>query len=46
MKYDDTKNEKKLTKIFEKQLENKKYQDKIIQMLLAMRKKSKIRRNI
>ena len=29
MKYDDTKNEKKLTKIFEKQLETKKYQDKI-----------------
>ena len=32
MKYDDTKNEKKLTKIFEKQLENKKYQDKITPM--------------
>tara|TARA_R110002167_G_scaffold151427_1_gene345376 strand:- start:353 stop:931 length:579 start_codon:yes stop_codon:yes gene_type:complete len=29
MKYDDTKNEKELTKIFEKQLETKKYQDKI-----------------
>ena len=28
-KYDDTKHEKKLTKIFEKQLENKKYADKI-----------------
>jgi len=28
-KYDDTKHEKKLTKIFEKQLENKKYNDKI-----------------
>ena len=32
MKYDDTKNEKELTKIFEKQLETKKYQDKITPM--------------
>ena len=32
MKYDDKKNEKKLTKVFEKQLETKKYQDKITPM--------------